>query len=262
MNTHIDKINQSIAPKKALIVKHQLYAQIQTLEHVQLFMQHHVYAVWDFMSLLKSLQQNLTCTTTPWLPKGSAETRFLINEIVVGEESDVDMHGIRKSHFEMYLDAMEQAGADTTLMHRLIGSVRNGMTVESALEALPLPASVKEFVQFTFRQIEENKPHVLSAVFTFGREDLIPDMFMALVNDLNQRFPEKIAAFKYYLDRHIEVDGDHHSHLALQMTAELCGNDESKWEEAAQASMEALRLRNNLWSGVLDEITHTSAAQL
>jgi pyrroloquinoline quinone (PQQ) biosynthesis protein C len=96
---------------------------------------------------------------------------------------------------------------------------------------------------------------VLSAIFTFGREDLIPDMFMALVNDLNQRFPEKIAAFKYYLDRHIEVDGDHHSHLALQMTAELCGNDENKWEEATQASMEALRLRNNLWTGVLDEIT-------
>lgn len=255
MNTYIDNINQSIAPQKALIVKHPLYAQIQTLEHVQIFMQHHVYAVWDFMSLLKSLQQNLTCTTTPWLPKGSAETRFLINEIVVGEESDVDMNGIRKSHFEMYLDAMEQAGADTTLIHRLIESIPNGMTVETALEALPLPTSVKEFVQFTFRQIAENKPHVLSAIFTFGREDLIPDMFMALVNDLNQRFPEKIAAFKYYLDRHIEVDGDHHSHLALQMTSELCGNDENKWEEAAQASMEALRLRNNLWTGVLEEIT-------
>jgi hypothetical protein len=255
MNTHIDNINQSIAPQKALIVKHPLYAQIQTLEHVQIFMQHHVYAVWDFMSLLKSLQQNLTCTTTPWLPKGSAETRFLINEIVVGEESDVDMHGIRKSHFEMYLDAMEQAGADTTLIHRLIASVRNGMAVETALEALPLPVSVRKFVQFTFRQIGENKPHVLSAIFTFGREDLIPDMFMALVNDLNKRFPEKIATFKYYLDRHIEVDGDHHSHLALQMTAELCGYDENKWEEAAQASMEALRLRNNLWTGVLEEIT-------
>jgi len=109
-------------------------------------------------------------------------------------------------------------------------------------------------VQFTFRQISENKPHVLSAIFTFGREDLIPDMFMALVNDLNQRFPEKIATFKYYLDRHIQVDGDHHSHLALQMTSELCGNDEKKWEEATQASIEALRLRNNLWSGVLEEI--------
>lgn len=254
MNSHIERINQSIAPQKALIVKHPLYAQIRTLKHVRVFMQHHVYAVWDFMSLLKSLQQNLTCTTTPWLPKGNTETRFLINEIVAGEESDVDMNGSRKSHFEMYLDAMEQAGADTTLIHRLIASIRKGFPVNNALEELTMPASVKEFVQFTFRQIEENKPHVLSAIFTFGREDLIPNMFMALVNDLNQRFPEKIAAFKYYLDRHIEVDGDHHSHLALQMTAELCGNDENKWAEAEKASMEALRLRNNLWSGVLEEI--------
>jgi len=212
-----------------------------------------VYAVWDFMSLLKSLQQNLTCTTTPWLPKGSAETRFLINEIVVGEESDVDMNGIRKSHFEMYLDAMEQAGADTTRILGLTEEIRNGKPIETVLEEMNLPTSVKEFVQFTFGQIAENKPHVLSAIFTFGREDLIPDMFMALVNDLNQRFPEKIATFKYYLDRHIEVDGDHHSHLALQMTAELCGNDESKWAEATQASMEALRLRNNLWTGVMEE---------
>ncbi|MBM3400588.1 MAG: DUF3050 domain-containing protein [Bacteroidetes bacterium] len=254
MNAHIDKINQSIGPQKDLIVKHSLYAQIQNLEHVRIFMQHHVYAVWDFMSLLKSLQKNLTCTTTPWLPKGSAETRFLINEIVVGEESDVDMNGIRKSHFEIYLDAMDQAGADTNEIRGLTEEIRNGKPVETALEEMNLPASVKEFVQFTFRQIAENKPHVLSAIFTFGREDLIPDMFMALVNDLNQRFPEKIAAFKYYLDRHIEVDGNHHSHLALQMTAELCGNDENKWAEAEKASMEALRLRNNLWSGVLEEI--------
>ncbi|MBM3921462.1 MAG: DUF3050 domain-containing protein [Sphingomonadales bacterium] len=260
MNPHIDKINQSIAPQKALIVKHPLYAQIQNLEHVRIFMQNHVYAVWDFMSLLKSLQQNLTCTTTPWLPKGSAETRFLINEIVVGEESDVDMNGIRKSHFEMYLDAMEQAGADNTMILGLTEEIRNGKPVEAALEQMNLPTSVKEFVQFTFRQIAENKPHVLSAIFTFGREDLIPDMFMALVNDLNLRFPEKIAPFKYYLDRHIEVDGDHHSHLALQMTAELCGTDEKKWEEATQASMEALRLRNNLWTGVLEEIMPISAA--
>ncbi|MEK0420579.1 MAG: hypothetical protein RLZZ161_430 [Bacteroidota bacterium] len=258
MNPFIDKTNQRIAPQKSIIVRHPLYAHIQTLEHVRVFMQHHVYAVWDFMSLLKSLQQNLTCTTTPWLPTGSAETRFLINEIVVGEESDVDMNGVRKSHFEMYLDAMVQAGANTQPILSLVEDIRKGTNILLALENAHIPETVKAFVQFTFRHIAENKPHVLSAIFTFGREDLIPDMFMALVNDLNQRFPDKIAPFKYYLDRHIEVDGDHHSHLALQMTAELCGDDENKWEEATQASVEALNLRNNLWTGVLQEINNQS----
>jgi len=254
MNPHIQNINNSIAEQRAAIVKHPLYSHIQTLEHVQIFMQHHVYAVWDFMSLLKSLQQNLTCTTTPWFPTGSAETRFLINEIVVGEESDVDMNGVRKSHFEMYLDAMEQAGANTKPIRSLVDEIKKGIHILEALENAQIPESAKAFVGFTFRHIAENKPHVLSAIFTFGREDLIPDMFMALVNDLNARFPDKIAPFKYYLDRHIEVDGDHHSHLALQMTAELCGDDENKWKEAAAASAKALEMRNTLWLGVLNEI--------
>jgi hypothetical protein len=255
MNHHIRLINETIAAERDAIVKHPLYSHIQTLEHVQIFMQHHVYAVWDFMSLLKSLQQNLTCTTTPWLPTGRAETRFLINEIVVGEESDVDMNGVRKSHFEMYLDAMEQAGANTKPIRSLVDDIKKGTHILQALENAQIPESAKAFVEFTFRHIAENKPHVLSAIFTFGREDLIPDMFMSLVNDLNERFPNKIASFKYYLDRHIEVDGDHHSHLALQMTAELCGDDENKWKEAAAASAKALEMRNALWSGVLQAIT-------
>jgi pyrroloquinoline quinone (PQQ) biosynthesis protein C len=158
----------------------------------------------------------------------------------------------------MYLDAMVQAGANTQPILSLVEDIRKGTNILLALENAHIPETVKAFVQFTFRHIAENKPHVLSAIFTFGREDLIPDMFMALVNDLNQRFPDKIAPFKYYLDRHIEVDGDHHSHLALQMTAELCGDDENKWEEATQASVEALNLRNNLWTGVLQEINNQS----
>lgn len=254
MNKYIELIDGELLPLKQQIVGHPLYAGITQLEDIQVFMQHHVFAVWDFMSLLKSLQINLTCTSIPWVPVGNADTRFLINEIVVGEESDVDQNGIRKSHFELYLDAMNQAGADTSGIAGLLQQLQQGKSATEALAALQLPDSVRQFVSFTFRHIQENKPHVLSAIFTFGREDLIPDMFLSLVNDLNQRFPDKVATFKYYLDRHIEVDGDHHSKLALQMTAELCGEDSHKWEEAMQASREALQMRNELWSGVLKAI--------
>ena len=250
----IDKIQNEIEDLRQQIIRHPLYESIKTPEHLQIFMTHHVFAVWDFMSLLKSLQKNLTCTSTPWIPVGDANTRFLINEIVVGEESDVDQFGTRMSHFELYVSAMNQIGANTSQIDSFIDRLKSGSSVNDALNQTSLPNSVKEFVQFTFEIVESEKAHLQAAVFTFGREDLIPGMFLSMVQDIYQRLPESISTFKYYLERHIEVDGDHHSHLALEMTAQLCGNDEQKWGEALSATKRSLQQRINLWNGVKSEI--------
>lgn len=247
------QIKETIAPVRDNIVQHPLYAHMQRMEDIRVFMQYHVFAVWDFMSLLKSLQLNLTCTSIPWVPVGSAATRFLINEIVTGEESDVDPNGNRVSHFELYLQAMEQAGADTQGILHCINQIKQGQPLTTVISALP-PAAAS-FVQYTFDLVANAPVHVQAAVFTFGREDLIPDMFLALVNDLDKQFPGQISLFKYYLERHIEVDGDHHSHLGMQMVQELCGDDKDKWAEAAQASKIALEKRQALWNGILEEIS-------
>jgi hypothetical protein len=247
------QIKETIAPVRDTIVQHPLYRHMQRMEDIRMFMQYHVFAVWDFMSLLKSLQLQLTCTSIPWVPVGSAATRFLINEIVTGEESDIDPNGTRVSHFELYLQAMEQAGADTQGIRNCITQIQQGQPLSTVIAALP-PAAAS-FVQYTFDLIANAPVHVQAAVFTFGREDLIPDMFLALVNDLDKQFPGQISLFKYYLERHIEVDGDHHSHLGMQMVQELCGNDDKKWKEAAQASKIALEKRQELWNGILAEIT-------
>ena len=217
-------------------------------------MQYHVFAVWDFMSLLKALQNNLTCTTVPWFPKGSAETRHLINEIVVGEESDVDAFGNRMSHFELYLEAMQQCGADTAPIEKFVKILKETGDFSQAYSISETPKESREFVDFTFKIIEDNKDYLQSAIFTFGREDLIPGMFHSIINDMYQNFPESISIFKYYLDRHIEVDGDHHSHLALQMTSNLCGDNEQFWQEAEQATIQSLQKRIDLWDGVYREI--------
>jgi hypothetical protein len=214
-------------------------------------MQHHVFAVWDFMSLLKALQNNLTCVKSPWLPVGSPATRFLINEIVVGEESDIDQEGNHISHFELYLNAMQQAGADISVINRLITNIKNGVSVKEALAKLDIDESIKNFVGYTFQIIEENNPHVQAAVFTFGREDLIPDMFIALVQDINTKTNNEASIFQYYLERHIEVDGDHHSHLAIAMTENLIATDEGKQAEALEAVKLGLKHRIGLWDGVL-----------
>lgn len=246
------QIKATIAPVREAIIQHSLYREMQRMDDLRLFMQYHVYAVWDFMSLLKSLQRHLTCTDIPWVPAGNAATRFLINEIVTGEESDVDPEGNRVSHFELYLQAMEQAGADTSGIKECLQQLQQGQPLDTVFSFLP-PAAA-DFVKYTFHLVATAPVHVQAAVFTFGREDLIPDMFLALVNDLDKQFPGQISLFKYYLERHIEVDGDHHSHLGMQMVQELCGDDAVKWEEAALASKVALEHRKALWDGILEEI--------
>ncbi|QGW29061.1 DUF3050 domain-containing protein [Phnomibacter ginsenosidimutans] len=233
------------------IIEHPLYARLQTLEDLQVFASHHVFAVWDFMSLLKSLQRQLTCVTTPWVPVGSANTRFLINEIVTGEESDVDQHGNRCSHFELYLKAMKELGADTAPIEQLVAAIQSGKPIAKALEQANLPESVQAFCNFTFTCIAHAPLHAQAAVFTYGREDLIPDMFMSLVRRLKEAYPQQLETFTYYLERHIEVDGDHHSQLAIQMVNELCGNDPAKLEEATEFAIQSLQMRKQLWDGIV-----------
>ena len=254
MNEQIKKLQQAIEPLRQQIINHKVYGLITSIDDLGIFMNHHIYAVWDFMSLLKALQQNLTCTTVPWFPVGSANTRYLINEIVAGEESDIDGEGNRKSHYEMYLDAMQQCGAEPTTFFDFITALKSSGDVSAAFNTLDVPVTVQGFVEHTFEVISSGKPYLQAAVFTFGREDLIPNMFLSIVNDLNSKFPGQVSQFKYYLDRHIEVDGDHHSHLALEMTAELCGNDPQKWEEITAASIIALEKRIGLWDGVYEQI--------
>jgi hypothetical protein len=254
MNEHIKKLQQEIEPIRQQLIQHSIYANIKTIKDLNVFMEHHVYAVWDFMSLLKSLQRNLTCVELPWIPVGSAQTRYLINEIVLGEESDVDEAGKRTSHFELYLSAMKQTGCDLTIINSFIKNLTKKIPVNESAIISNVPGAAVDFINNTFTVVNSNAPHIQSAVFTFGREDLIPGMFMSFVSELNKQSDNKISILKYYLERHIEVDGDHHSHLAYQMTEELSGTDEKKWEESTIAVKDALRQRIKLWDSILHRI--------
>jgi hypothetical protein len=210
------------------------------------------------MSLLKSLQNNLTCTSVPWFPYGSADTRFLINEIVVGEESDIDLDGKRKSHFELYLEAMKQCGADTSKIEKFIDTLKKTNDFNFAFSESQTPIEAREFVDFTFKVIDSKKSYLQSAIFTFGREDLIPGMFISIINEIHKNFPNEISIFKYYIERHIEVDGEHHSLLAIQMTDNLCEQNEQFWHEAELAVTQSLQHRIELWNGVYRQLIRSS----
>ena len=217
-------------------------------------MESHVFAVWDFMSLLKALQRGLTCIDVPWTPSALPESRRLINEIVLGEESDV-FEGKPLSHFEIYCMAMRQCGASTGAVDAMLQHLREGATVERALAQGNAPLPAQAFVWDTFSLLNEGKLHVTAAAFTFGREDLIPEMFKGFVRDLNQQLHGSVTNFLWYLERHIEVDGEEHGPMALRMIAELCGTDATRWAEAERAAIFALQSRLRFWDGILALVT-------
>jgi hypothetical protein len=248
----ITRLLEIVAPTRQLLVDHPLYREIRDIHHLRIFLQSHVFAVWDFMSLLKSLQACLTCVATPWLPSPYPKSRRLINEIVLGEESD-SFGDAYISHFELYLQAMVEAGADTSAIRKLVDELKSGRALSDALLVAGPPAEAVEFVRTTFSFLQLDKPHVSVAAFTFGREDLIPDMFHQMVKDLGQNL-ETVGLFEYYLERHVEVDADSHGPMALQMLEELCGPDDRKWEEAGFGAVTALQARLALWDGILNRI--------
>lgn len=247
----IDELKKSILPLQNQLYHHPINSYIKTTDQLQRFMSFHVFAVWDFMSLVKKLQQDLTSVITPWKPVGSPKTRFLINEIVLGEESDVDQYGNITSHFELYLKAMAEVGANPM---KELDELVNCQSLDEVLTYIhqsSLPQGIRQFLQFTFQSIQQKSIAEIAAIFTFGREDLIPGMFQQIVDNLRKEAPEKIETLVYYLDRHIEVDGDHHSHLAYEMLESLCGNDSAKWELAQAAAIQSLELRISLWDSIV-----------
>ena len=251
MNIH--SLREKIETSRIEVLEHPIYTEVKTAHDLRLFTENHVYAVWDFMSMLKALQNTLTCTTTPWVPVGTGKTRHLINEIVIDEECDIDESGVRKSHYEMYLAAMREIGANTTPIEQFVDAISSGTPVRQSLDAISNDP-IRKFLSFTFDLIDENKPHKIAAAFTFGREDLIPEMFTQLVVDLEKKGELKAPKLLYYLERHIEIDGGEHSHLAIEMIEEFCGQDTQKWEEAIQAANEALKHRSHLWTSITQQI--------
>jgi hypothetical protein len=253
-------INQSIENQKQQLLQHALYEKVKTMDDLHCFLENHVYAVWDFMSLLKALQSKLTCTTTPWLPIGNPATRYLINEIVVAEETDLTLDGTRQSHFEMYLDAMKQCGANTFAMITFLEDVKTTQNIFVSIKGSDLHPNVKAFLDFTFRVIDEGKPHKIAAAFTFGREDLIPNMFTEILRNFQTNFPEtNLSKLIYYFERHIELDADEHGPMAMQMITDLCGEDEQKWTEVQETSAVALEKRIGLWNAIEEQMIQKEA---
>jgi hypothetical protein len=253
-NTSMNTLETTLQPWRAKLLSHPLYARIQSEAALRTFLETHVFCVWDFQCLLVALRRDLTGSTLPWRPTPDPEARRLINSIVLDEESDLTADGRALSHFEMYLEAMRDCGANLQPVTRFLSGLERGQPWQVALAESGATAAAHEFVAVTMSYCESGTTVEVAASFTYGREDVIPAMFTQLVASLAAEDAQRWSAYHYYLERHIQHDGDTHGPMARSLVARLCGENGERWKQAEQAAIRSLQARLRLWDALLAEI--------
>ncbi|MEQ8764297.1 MAG: DUF3050 domain-containing protein [Planctomycetota bacterium] len=251
-SARIRQLEDEIAPLRARLLAHSVYDRIQDLASVQQFMRVHVFAVWDFMTWLKTLQRAVTCVELPWQPPAAPDVARFINRLVLDEESDEILPGVVLSHFELYLLAMEDLGAAHPELDAFLARVRASGSIEASardIESDPL----RQFLTENAR-IASGPIHGVASAFLYGREDVIPDMFQRVLDQSRDVAPERTRHFRLYLERHIDLDGGDHSDCARQLLVSLCGDSDDRWIEAELTASRAIEARLALWDDVVSRL--------
>lgn len=238
-----------IKTASAALHNHAVFSRIRTMAQLRTFMSWHVFAVWDFMSLVKRLQAEFTCVSLPWLPPRDPVAARLINDIVMAEESDEDGCGAHISHFDLYRQAMAQVGADTQPIDAFVRSVADGVPPAQALLAVNADPAVSRFVGATLRTAQAGPVCEVLGSFVYGRENVIPNMFRRLLSQW-QIEPAQAAGLVYYLQRHIEVDGDNHGPAAERLVKGHIGEDADRHARVVAGALHAIGERLALWDAL------------
>ena len=252
----LDYANTDLNSLREALLDHPLYGNVASVAGLRLFMEDHVFAVWDFMSLLKRLQQDMTCIRVPWFPTENARAARLINDIVIGEETDVDPDGDYVSHLNLYLRAMEDVGASTSQFGTFCSLAQIGIPVDVALTRIRVPPHVRAFVAHTMTLVSTGTTEEVLAAFFYGREDIIPEMFSRLLGTLfdARNNDARLRHFVYYIDRHIELDGDSHGPMGRELLESRLANSPQGTERAMRAACSSIKARIELWDGTLSKL--------
>jgi hypothetical protein len=253
-----DVLRQRLTAARARMRSHPVFAAVRDLDDLRGFMAWHVFAVWDFMSLVKRLQRLYTGTALPWRPPANPRAARLINEIVLGEESDLGFDGGHVSHYELYLQAMTDVGADTAPVRRFLDALSSDLPAAEALRRAGAPAPVQAFVASTLATALHGRPEEVLGSFLHGREDAIPAMFSRLLTDWGLS-EAQAPAFVYYLRRHIELDGDSHGPAAQALAQDAVRHDPAAERRLLFAGLAAIGQRIALWDGLQQHLQDARA---
>ena len=255
------KILKELKPYRDLLVSHRIYKSVRSVSDAKTFMKSHVYAVWDFMSLLKSLQAKMTVSQIPWFPCPDRISANFINSIVLSEESDNFSNNPEESmsHYELYIEGMKELGAFTEPIESLISDVKKGSSIDQILASHSInyssiiPTKTINFVKKNLKNAQEGSEVQVAASFLFGREDPIPDMFQGLLNEIDHSGIQA-EKFKIYLKRHILLDRDNHGPLSMIIMNRICQDDQNRWKQVFESAREAILDRIELWDGILEQL--------
>ena len=185
----------------------------------------------------------------PWLPPKDPQAARLINEIVLGEESDQREGPGHCSHFELYLEAMREVGASTVAIERFIELLRDGMTVDTALRTVNAAPMVIRFVANTLDIALNASAHKVAAAFLHGRESVIPHMFQRILDEWGID-KAQAPTLRYYLRRHIDIDSEDHGPAAEQLLDRLVAGQSQREAEIYSTALAAVDSRLALWDGL------------
>ena len=246
-----------LTPLRHQLDNHPVYSAVHTMNDLRLFMSHHVFSVWDFMSVVKYLQREIAPTTYPWIPRAHPSVRYFINQLVLEEESDQALPDAQgnptyASHFELYCTAMKEIGADPSVALSFVEkAAKEG--IDSAFAMNIAPKASRQFMETTFKFLDSGKPHVVAAAFALGREHIIPGMFRAFLQRMGIT-EQDAPTFYFYLHRHIYLDADFHGPISLLLLDELCSGDATKLQEAEAAACAAVEARIRFWDGIIQAL--------
>ena len=148
---------------------------------------------------------------------------------------------------------MEDVGASTRQFDTFRSQARAGASIEAAMVQTEVPPHVRAFVMQTMMLAQTGSTEEVLAAFFYGREDIIPEMFSRLRKVLPgaRKTNDPLRHFVYYIERHIELDGDSHGPMGRELLDGLVAGLPQKDERALHAACNSIRARIELWDGTV-----------